>query len=241
MIFKLKSNAIFGSVNLSDFSAFAYYKNHYDGAERDIETISVPGRNGDLLIDNGRYKNMPVEYRVQVYGQDNAHHLRSALLAEIGYFRIEDEYEPEIYRVGRLNGPPDVSVALTGVVSMTITLDCKPQRYLKLGEVERNFTSNGTLYNPTLYTAKPLVRAYGYGAVGVGTNTITITQPVSGETRPYVDIDCELQDAYAGTTNLNSKIQLSSGKFFTLEPGENGVSLDSNISRVVITPRWVMQ
>lgn len=241
MIFKTKSTVLFGDVNLSDFSAFAYYKNHYDGAERDVETITVPGRSGDLVVDNGRYKNNEVVYRVQVTGQLKAHHLRSALLSLIGYFRIEDEYEPEIYRVGRLKGAPTINRIAKDAVSMTITLDCKPQRFLKSGELEYTFTANGALYNPTLYNAAPLVRVYGYGAVGVGANTITVSAPASGETWTYIDIDCELQDAFSGTTNLNGKIQLSSGKFFSLVPGSNGVSVPNTASSVVVIPRWKTQ
>ena len=31
-------------------------------AERDIERKEVPGRSGDVIIDNGRYKNITVKY-----------------------------------------------------------------------------------------------------------------------------------------------------------------------------------
>lgn len=241
MIIKWKSNLIFGDVNLSDYEAFAFHKNHYDGAERDVELISVPGRNGDLIIDNKRYKNMDVEYRAKISGQTNAHFLRAALLSQIGYQRIEDDYEPEMYRIGRLKQPPEMNQSVIDAVSMTLTFDCKPQRYLKSGEVEKEFTTNGNIYNPTLYNARPLVRVYGYGEVGIGGNTITIVPPASGETRTYIDIDCDLQDAYTGTTNQNGKIELSSGKFFELAPGENGVSLDTHITKVIITPRWETQ
>ena len=113
-----------------------------------------------------------------------------------------------------------------------VIFDCKPQRFLKTGETSQTFTGSGSLTNPTRYPALPLVRAYGTGTLRLGSTSIVISSNNS-----YIDIDCEIQDAFRGATNCNGNITLSSGRFFALAPGYNGISM-SGITRVEITPRW---
>ena len=115
----------------------------------------------------------------------------------------------------------------------TLEFDCKPQRFLKSGEEPVEFTANGILYNRTMQNAKPLLRVYGTGAgtVGIGSETITISAIST-----YVDIDCEIMDAYKGAVNCNGNVSFTDD--IVLGPGENNISKSGNISKVVITPRW---
>ena len=115
---------------------------------------------------------------------------------------------------------------------MTLTFDCMPQRWLLSGDAQQTFTSNGTIYNPTLYTAKPLIRAYGTGSMTINGTTVQITSA-----NQYTDIDCELMDAFKGSTNCNGNIVLTNGKFPTLAPGMNNIT-KSGITSLVITPKW---
>lgn len=90
-----------------------------------------------------------------------------------------------------------------------------------------------SIYNPTLYTSRPLIRVTGYGTLTINSDVITIA---SGQT--YVDIDSEIQDCYYGTTNKNSKVSFQSNSFPVLKPGVNSISYTGNITKVEITPRW---
>ena len=109
-----------------------------------------------------------------------------------------------------------------------LAFDCKPERFLKSGEQPIEFTADGALFNQTLQDAKPMLRVYG--DIGIGSRTMTIS-----DTTDYTDIDCESMDAYYEAENRNSNI---SGDFPILEPGENGVTLGSGITKLIITPRW---
>ena len=52
----------FGGINSASFSIFATeVKGLYNSFERDVEFIEVPGRDGDLLIDNKRKKAKEIE------------------------------------------------------------------------------------------------------------------------------------------------------------------------------------
>ena len=62
-------------------------------------------------------------------------------------------------------------------------------------------------------------------------STMTISSANS-----YTDIDCDIMDAFKGSTNCNGNI---SGSFPTLAPGDNTVDLPSSgITKIEIIPRW---
>ena len=47
----------------------------------------------------------------------------------------------------------------------TIEFNCKPQRFLNIGDTAQTIsTSGGTITNPTAFNAKPLITVYGSGA-----------------------------------------------------------------------------
>ena len=48
----------------TDFGIYISGAGTFDAPERDTKSISIPGRNGDLTLDNGRYKNIRVEYPI---------------------------------------------------------------------------------------------------------------------------------------------------------------------------------
>ena len=57
----------FDNVSTASYGVFLVGNKVYDAPEREFERISIPGRNGDLLIDNGRYSNYELEYDAIIY------------------------------------------------------------------------------------------------------------------------------------------------------------------------------
>ena len=129
-----KSNVRFGSVNLSTYNAFAIYCNIFDRPERDVEVVSVPGRNGDLIFDNGRYKNLDRVYTIQVTGVANAQNLITALSKTLGYQELSDDYDTTVYYMARLKSRPRIAQFVGNAVLITVTFDRKPQRWLTSGK-----------------------------------------------------------------------------------------------------------
>ena len=229
-------------VSSENFGVVLSDANVYGKAERDVQNISVPGRSGDLIIDNNRYKNVKFEYPCLIVGDfdNNFSAFINYILSQNGYMRIEDSFHPDEFVLARYVGETNTNrVKRDRIGSFKLTFDRKPQRYLKSGEEKITFTANGQFINNEQTYALPLVRVYGTGSVGIGDQTITINSLASGAA--YTDIDCDVQDAFYGTTNCNGNITLSSGSFWKIHPGTNGVngfSNTSNITRVEITPRF---
>ena len=160
--------------------------------------------------------------------------LSSFIKSSPGYHRLEDTYHPDEYRLAICTSSLDPEVINLVAGTFDLEFDCKPQRFLKSGEVQVTYTSNGQILNPTTISSKPLIRVYGYGTLGVGSETLTI----ASSSLQYIDIDCDLMNCYSGTTNCNKYVSMNSDEFPVLTPGNTGITLSGNISKVVITPRW---
>lgn len=216
----------------TDFNTFISQSNMFDSSKREVEKISIPGRSGDLTIDRGRFSNFTSNLEVYIPKDmaQNLDGLRNWLQSVAGYRRYEEYFRPNEFRKARYTGGFEVESSDRVGAALTLTFDCMPQRYLKTGEIPVEYTANDSIYNRTLQDAKPLLRVWGNGTVGIGDATLTI----SGTTA-YTDIDCESMDAYYGATNRNSNI---SGTFPVLKPGTNGIALGTGITKLQITPRW---
>ena len=209
----------------------------FSAPERNIKNQEVAGRNGDLLIDMGNFKNMSVKYPAFI-AEDMPARIRDFLNfagSQIGYQRLEDTYHPYEYRMARFKPNPTISTSgyMNRSGQFTLDFDCKPQRFIKSGEEPISLTSDGTIHNRTEFPSKPFLRVYGSGsgAVGIGSETITISA-IDG----YVDIDCEIMDAFKGAVNKNTDVSFTND--IVLASGNSGITMTGNISKIDITPRW---
>ena len=212
--YRAKSNIIFDDINLSHYNAFAFSCNLFDRPERDVDIVSVPGRHGDLVLDNGRYKNVAREYHVQVTGMTNIDSLIREISRRIGYFRLEDDYDSEVYFEARLAEPPSVIRLVGDAASILLKFDRKPQRYLKSGE-------NVAITESTLIGTWK--NASGDSNDNVGTLKMVINNPYVAETRPKIIIPGS-QPAYLWRVWLSIlDVNLSSVDTTLLDPGAEDV------------------
>lgn len=244
-----------GSTNISTtYKVYATDASIYNSPEPDVQTVSVQGLNGDLLIPKDRYKNIRVTYPCVIVSnfQTNIADLRAFLLSQVGYVKIADSFDTDHYRLGRYVGGLEVDPAITGDAGIfTLVFDCKPQRYLVSGDTETTFTRTsagqtgfGTIVNSTRYDALPLITVTGQGSG----NIRIVKQPIETGAGIYVLVsgldgtivlDSELQDAYNGSTNMNSYISLTSGSFHKLVPGTNAITVGTGLDVTIkVKPRW---
>lgn len=229
----IKGNVSFDGRSFYDFGIRAYCENPYEVAVPNIETKHIDGMNGDLHFYYGDYKNVNLTYlciinEPEIFDRNFAG-FRSWIYSSAGYKRLEDDRFPDEFRMASLLKGTKIGKIKD---TFTITFSCKPQKYLKDGEQVASLDASGSIYNPTDYTALPLVRATGTGTIVIGDEALTITK-----NDDYTDIDCELMEAYKGTENLNANVTLDTGGFFTLPPGEDKITVSAGMT-LDITPRW---
>lgn len=215
----------------------------YEIPERSVETISVPGRNGDLHISTGSYKNVPIRYEVN-FGSltekfpEMADKFIAWLQTANSYCRIEDSYNPKYFRYGTFKNNVTVENILDHAGKAEIEFDCMPQRFLKTGETSNWYYGTGAVTNPTAYSAYPILEISGSysGTVRIGKYSINVYSISSNKT---ITVDCELGDAYHLNENLNDAIAVDPVLGFPiLEPGDNEISMSGGVNAVRIKPRW---
>lgn len=207
----------------------------YNAPERDYESIAIPGRNGELTLDNGRFKNIRVTYPAFVRPPlaDNMRLIRAWLCSVQGYARLTDDYDPGYFRLARfVDGLTVEGKAMNTVGEMKIQFDCQPQRFSIAGETPLTYLSivrGATITNPEAFPALPIIKTSKAGTITVNGKRLTV--PSAGE---ELTIDCEMQAAYAGTTSYSSLVE---GEWPVLEPGENTLSWTVGMVTEII-PRW---
>lgn len=234
MGYSVKECFEFNGIDSRAFGAFVASYNYFDAPQRSTEKISVPGRNGDLIIDNGKYENFQLSLRVFI--PESAKHglnqLKHWLMSVRGYKRLVLSGDPDHYRLAEFSNAFEIGGFDGRGGYIDLEFNCKPQKYLVSGDRAVTLTKSGALHNPTFFDAKPLIRVYGTGRLMVSDQIIDITSN-PGE---YIDIDSELGDAYEGTNNRNSCINLTD--FPVLPSGDCNVSLGSGITKIIIKARW---
>ena len=225
---------VIDGVNLRKYDIFTSGAGKYNAPERDVTMVTVPGRSGDLVIDNHRFKNIDVTYPIYIKrdAKKNLKGIRSFFMRKAGYVRIEDSMNPEEFRMGTYkSGLDSIDTSIEVMqAKFDLVMNCKPQRFLKSGEQELTFTKSESIFNPTEFDALPLLYIEGNGTLLINDKLITVKDNSAG-----VYIDTEIREAYNGATNLNSIVSISEG--LAIPSGVCQIGIDG-LTKVVITPRW---
>lgn len=242
----------FDGVPSTNFGVMIFGDGSYEDPEPNESEERIPGRNGVLHFWDGTFKDIKVTYSVMAKGEDalevheKIENFRAWLLAKRKYCRLQDTFHPDYFRMGIYSGKTKIKYSENERMGgCEIKFNCKPQKFLRDGDVPITVTANTVLSNFTPYTAKPLLHFYGTAGVSAAFNIQTIKSrqinfqiPTGGQ----LILDVEDGEAYLPDgTNANNLIVYASSntdmKLPELVEGNNNVLL-SNLSKVEITPRW---
>lgn len=220
----------------TDFGMMLFSHGSYSDPEPNETEERVSGMNGVLHFWDGTFSEVTETYPMIVKGKDGTEirekveELRSWLLSKRQYCRLCDTLHPDYYRMGIYKGKSPVRYSQNEQMgSLEIEFQCKPQKFLKSGEIFETIPNNTVIRNNTHFTALPLIIVYGSsGSLTVGNITMSITG-INGS----ATIDCELQEV----PGYNDKTTLANGKFPVLNPGNTTIRY-SGFSSVKIAPRW---
>lgn len=230
---------IFNGRPSRDFGIYISGSGTFGAPKRKFEEFTVPGRNGVLKIDSGTFENASVSYKcaiVRGFAQ-NAAALRSWLLSPAGYCRLEDTYHPDEFRMAHYSSGVDFTdfTQLLRAASVTLTFDCKPQRFLKSGE--NPIYNPVKIYNPTEFPSKPLIKfkmTAESGSITVEECNIALAGMKIGD---IITIDAETMDAVGSSSgNINDGVTIIGD--MELHPQSFATVSSSGITDLTITPRW---
>lgn len=229
---------VYGGEASSDFGMVIAEAPAFNRSTRKQTVFSVPGRNGDIILQQDAWNDVPRNYNVWLTEGDGkdltskVDELMAWLNSKKGYQRLEDNFEPDVFRLAYYSGGASFENHLTQYGRGTLAFTCRAERFYKSGEQELTVSNGDKVNNPTRYASKPLIHIEGSGSVTIAFGGATMSATLTD----YINIDCDAMNAYRlPSENKNDKI---SGTFPTLQPGINTIGVTGSVTKVVITPRF---
>lgn len=173
-----------------DYGVYLTGEGVFNAPSRAVEMIEIPGRNGMFALDQGRFENITVTYKAGMFDfsesdfADKMSDFRNWICSKVGYCRLEDDYNPNEYRMAVYSSGLEVDHEMLTAGEFEITFDCKPQRWLTSGETATAISSGTSLTNPTLFDASPQFEVTGYGNINFNGQRITLSDEAYG----YVEL-----------------------------------------------------
>ena len=230
---------IFKGLSSLDFGLYVAEKSPYSAPERDTTYQSIPGRNGDYIIDNGRYKNQEVPYTCRMVSDTPESMSKKAIKAkswlcsgEATYYPLMDSYNQNFMRWASVSSAVDIKPD-NALAEISIKFNCKPFLYSLDGQKTIELVEQDTLYNEFAFGSEPRLKIYGSGE---GTLTINGAPYVLKNIDEYVEIEGETGDAMKGGRNCNEFVDFDYAPTFA--PGINRIRWNGGITKIDVIPRW---
>ncbi|MCL2559282.1 MAG: hypothetical protein FWE07_02235 [Turicibacter sp.] len=209
---------------------------------RDVRAVQVPGRDGDLMLDNGRFNSVVRSIPCRIEPVDGGD--IEALISRINNWLSDDgnlhefgwDNDPDFKYLARVDGGVVSQRILSHFGTTAIDFRMHPIKYLRASLNERPVTSGTNVANPFSIDAKPRMRIVRVGSgegdvtIHVGGRPVLIRGLASG---------CIIDSDTQTITNLNGTVTLFSqmrSPFPVLRPGDNQITFPANV-QVQLTPR----
>ena len=205
----------------------------FNAPKREVQMISIPGRNGAYALDKGRFENIDVKYPAHLIADSTADFaeavsdFRNMLCSRRGYCRLTDDYHPEEYRMAVYKSGLEVDEKALRAGKFNIVFDCKPQRWLTSGEDAVTVSDGDELTNPTQFESGPLLEVEGYGTIGFNGYAVEIENATLGSVEISSGSKFAKEDR---TISLNTDL-LNSGDTITI--GEIVLSMQVEMPSII--------
>lgn len=198
-------------------------------AQRVIDDIEVAGRAGTLTRLGG-WEDTALALPLAVRGGLPGY--RKAYQALTGAKTIHLSTEPGAFRRVKHATISPLRQEFSRLGFFDARLVCAPFSYLDTGLTTRTLTSSGTISNPGLLDAAPIITIWGTGQL-----TVTINGQAYRVSSPAGNITL---DAARLVAHVAGRVQTDAltGPFPHLAPGRNTISLGSGVSKIEITGNW---
>ena len=180
----------FDGVNSLDYGIYITGEAVYNAPERAVEMVNIPGKNGALALDQGRFENIEVTYHAGCFADNQADFadkvmkFRNALASRYTYKRLTDEYHSDEYRLGLYKSGLDVDAVRYGTAGeFNIVFDCKPQRFL----VDGDRAISPTEWHDVQTKSGELVTIDSDGSLAVKSLSVSLSpiQDLNGYDKPW--------------------------------------------------------
>lgn len=202
---------------------------------RKSTSYRVPGRTGDLVVDEDALENVVQEYEVYMKKklatnmQEQLTAIAKWLLQPAGYSVLTDTYDATIKRYARYMGGVEFLNSLNKYGKAKISFDCKAQRYpvtdvIYAGTMDDITPITITLPASGLLPAYPLLEILGSGAntsFQITSGTLNIIVPARSVAISKIVIDWETHSVYNAYNGIIPWATTVSGDWVKLGDGDS--------------------
>ena len=234
---------------LSDLGAVIAQKPTFPKPEPDVEFVSLPGKSGDGISDNKRYKNVELLFKIRAVPafcnltvDEFSEKLSEWLqVGKCEYKEFRETYNKGYYRKAFCTKISDIIAVTKRVYEATITFNCEPFLYQVRGREELSYqtgVSSIALTNPEEWNALPILKVTGSGAFTISVNSNSFEITLNGT---QITIDKPNEDVYYTNTGISCNDKISALALPYFQPGENIIAISTesgtNFSMSII-PNW---
>lgn len=219
---------IYGGKSSKDYNLRVYNELTHELSSYDVETESVPGRDGVLLIDNQRLK--PVERSFLLKLRDNVSKQSTSIsewLGVKGWHDLELSWdEGYIYQATVIN-TISIEEVLRQLGKLRVVFLVHPIKYF-IDNLEQAVTNGETVINRGNEIAQPTIKLTGNGNTTININgRELVLEDVQGS----ITIDMKNKMVYSGNLSTWDKVvRTENTRFPTLDVGENVITWSGNFT-----------
>jgi len=198
-------------------------------AEKNVEEIEIPGRDGDITVDDGTYKPIIFPFTCTLLDDTNLDEVKFWL---DGYSDLILSWQSDRSFKAKMINKIDIEQSLETFGEFPLIFKAQPFGYSLNNRLITVTNTPSTIINTATKDSKPVIKIYGNGNIEltVNSNVIHLINVID-----YVTIDSDLLDCYKDTALQNNNM---SGEFPTLQIGTNAISWVGTVTKVEITPNW---
>lgn len=198
---------------------------------RKADDIEVAGRAGTLTRFTG-WEDTEFDLELAVSTSDGFELYRKAAYQLTHAQSIAFTGEPGVYRKVKHCEVSELRRELSGWGLFTARVTCQPFTYMYEGLKPVTLTSSGTITNPGLLDADPIITL-----TGTGTLSLTVNGAVHQVNSPAGSVTL---DSARLVAHVGGRVQTDAliGPFPVFKPGINRIMLGTGISKLVFVPNW---
>ncbi|MFP7215910.1 phage tail protein [Lactococcus garvieae] len=236
-------SVVWSGKDLNDFGMRLHADLKFDGVERDVDEIEIPGRNGVVVRDNHRFKPVDQNFEFTISllkGKSNLENqIKEAQSFISGLYGFKDfswTGEPNYIFKAKVNGKSSTSRSNPLRATVAVPVKLFPMKYLKASyDTARTLKSGESFQNKGTQVAYPIITLTGTGDV---TLTVNDKKFVLKNITDGVVIDSENQVVTDLSKKHSQMDKVYSYPFPNLKTGLNTISWDNTVFTGTIIERW---
>lgn len=236
-------SVVWSGKDLIDFGMRLHADLKFDGVERDVDEIEIPGRNGVVVRDNHRFKPVDQNFEFTISllkGKSNLENqIKEAQSFISGLYGFKDfswTGEPNYIFKAKVNGKSSTSRSNPFRATVAVPVKLFPMKYLKSFYDNASALKSGESFqNKGTQVAYPIITLTGTGEV---TLTVNDKKFVLKNITDGVVIDCENQVVTDLSKKHSQMDKVYSYPFPNLKTGSNTISWDNTVFTGTIIERW---